>query len=111
LYHKIITITQINNTDTSIVAIAEACGFPSAKALTRTFSNYYGMSPSEYRSRIRKGEFAKLRNPISIYEDRPFTQTKHSRKNVAAFRSSEITQLLVDMANDSDFHTEFNFDK
>jgi len=105
-------ITNINNSDLSFTEIASLCGFPSSKALTRSFIQFYGMSPSDYRTRIRKGDFAQLRATLG-YDQERFTSTlaRPFSKNIAVPFSDTISKLLESMANDSDFKLNFRTDR
>lgn len=48
-------IMLLRNTDIPIVEIGNRCGFEDHSSFTRTFSNYFGMSPSDYRTNKGKG--------------------------------------------------------
>ena len=43
-------IMLIKNTDLPIVDVAYKCGFEDQSSFSRTFSNYFGQSPSDYRT-------------------------------------------------------------
>jgi AraC family transcriptional regulator of arabinose operon len=43
----------LSRTDKQVTSIAELCGYDSVYAFSRSFKNHVGVSPSEYRYRIR----------------------------------------------------------
>jgi transcriptional regulator GlxA family with amidase domain len=48
-------IMLLRDMDVSIMEIGIRCGFDDHSSFTRTFSNYFGMSPSTYRNSRGKG--------------------------------------------------------
>ena len=46
----------LNTSELSIGDIASRCGFPDANYFSRVFRRQQGLSPKQYRDRIRKGE-------------------------------------------------------
>lgn len=53
-YIDLLRLTQarqlLTQTDTTIEAIAQECGFGSSVSLIRKIRRYYGMTPTEYRN-------------------------------------------------------------
>lgn len=46
-----------HQTDLSISAVAEQCGFADAGSFARTFRQYYGITPSQFREEKRKNDY------------------------------------------------------
>ena len=49
-----VALQRLRDTDASIAAIASECGYSDQSAFTRRFHRTIGMSPSEYRSAMRR---------------------------------------------------------
>ncbi len=96
-------ISDINNTNDSLTDIAYSSGFASSKALSRSFMQYYGISPSEYRSRIRKGGFSKLRNYIRVDSSAFISKLgKPFSESIAVEENPQISAYLTEAAGCSD---------
>ena len=48
-------IMLLKNPDIPIVEVGNKCGFEDHSSFTRTFSNYFGMPPSDYRTTRGQG--------------------------------------------------------
>jgi AraC-like DNA-binding protein len=53
-------------TNLSIKEIAERCGFENPLYFSRRFSQVYGCPPTEFRTRLRRGEKVPLKNPLPV---------------------------------------------
>lgn len=100
-------INLINNSNLSFTEIALQSGFPSHKALSRSFIQYYGISPSDYRTRIRSGDFSTLRVPRYNIGDTLTESLAHPfSERIAQQRSEEVDNYLLSTANSSDFYID-----
>ena len=83
-YRTINTIRDLLNTDDTITNIAEKNGFSSLRYCNRTFKEYMGCSPLEFRKNNKYGKFNYNKTHITIQEGLLLTQELKNKISAAA---------------------------